>query len=994
MIYCANKNHPIQPMYFILTILLWLIMMAGCAQSPVSQTLSESVPEPPVVKASAPPQEPILRMETGMHTAGILRIGMDAAERYLATCSLDKTVRVWDVASGHLVRTLRPPIDQKEDGQLYAVAVSPDARIIATGGWTGRNWGDSNSIYLFDLETGKLIRLITGIPCNIFHLSFSLDGRFMAVCLVYGKGVQVYETTTWSLSAWDKQYGDQSDRADFDTNGRMVTTSSDGYIRLYDSSFQRIAKVTAPGGKRPYSAIFSPDGLKIAVGYKDTNKVDILSAKDLTLLYQPDVTGVSKELISVCWSTDGQFLYAAGRWADSQDLFPIRKWSLAGKGSFTDQTASRNTIQNIHSLKNGGIIYGASDPAFGVFDSDGNRSLFVSSLTANFMGSRDFFHISPDGSAVQFCFEQKGKRPAQFSIPDRTLTLYSEYPPENPKMISPHISTFSLSITDWKNNYSPKLNGNPLKLKKYERSRSLAIAPDNKSFLLGAEWTLYRFDNNGNVIWKNSSPSVVRAVNITEDGLLAVVAIGDGTIRWYRMTDGKELLALFPHNDGRRWVLWTPSGYYAASPGAEDMIGWHRNNGADREADFFPCAQFRSIYARPDVIDKVLSTRDETEALRLANEESGRKQQEVTVNQMLPPVVTIQSPKDGFVVSSPEITLGYTVKITSGEPITQVKILIDGRLVTQERGVLYRPPSQADHGEATHDLHVRIPEQDCEVSLIAENRFAASTPATVKLVWQGKSKPVAEFAIKPKLYVLAIGVGKYRDAALKLEYPAKDANDLAAVLEKQSGRLYREVVSRVVTNEKATREGVLKGLEWIEKETTSKDVVMIFLAGHGVNDRNGDFHFIPHDGNPEQLRSSCVPYSILRDTVTRLPGKVIFFLDTCHSGNVMGDRRSVDMGDLDRIASDLASAENGVVVFTSSTGRQYALESPKWNNGAFTKALVEGLDGKAEYEKKGYITINMLDLYVSERVKELTQGQQTPMSARPKTIRDFPIATP
>jgi WD40 repeat protein len=193
MIYCANKNHPIQPMYFILTILLWLIMMAGCAQSPVSQTPAETVPDPPVVKASAPPQEPILRLETGMHTTIISRIGMDAAGRYLATCSLDKTVRVWDVATGHLIRTLRPPIDQKEDGMLSAVAVSPDGRIIATGGWTGWNWGNSCSVYLFDLETGRLIHLITGIPDRITRLMFSLDSQFLSVCLKNGKGIQIYE---------------------------------------------------------------------------------------------------------------------------------------------------------------------------------------------------------------------------------------------------------------------------------------------------------------------------------------------------------------------------------------------------------------------------------------------------------------------------------------------------------------------------------------------------------------------------------------------------------------------------------------------------------------------------------------------------------------------------------------------------------------------------------------------------------------------------------
>ena len=61
----------------------------------------------------------------------------------------------------------------------------------------------------------------------------------------------------------------------------------------------------------------------------------------------------------------------------------------------------------------------------------------------------------------------------------------------------------------------------------------------------------------------------------------AVAAYADGTIRWHRLSDGKELLAFFPHKDKKRWVLWTPSGYYDASPGGEELIGWHVSNGKD-----------------------------------------------------------------------------------------------------------------------------------------------------------------------------------------------------------------------------------------------------------------------------------------------------------------------------------------------------------------------------------------------------------------------------
>jgi len=54
--------------------------------------------------------------------------------------------------------------------------------------------------------------------------------------------------------------------------------------------------------------------------------------------------------------------------------------------------------------------------------------------------------------------------------------------------------------------------------------------------------------------------------------------------------------------------------------------------------------------------------------------------------------------------------------------------------------------------------------------------------------------------------------------------------------------------------------------------------------------------------------------------------------------------------------------------------------------------VVEGISGKADYTGRGRITINMLDLYISERVKDLTKGRQTPTTTKPKTIPDFPIA--
>ena len=67
---------------------------------------------------------------------------------------------------------------------------------------------------------------------------------------------------------------------------------------------------------------------------------------------------------------------------------------------------------------------------------------------------------------------------------------------------------------------------------------------------------------------------------------------------------------MFPDGDKKRWVLWTPEGYYDAGPGAEDLIGWHVNRGLDHEADFFSASRFRDRFYKPEVTSAVLRTLD------------------------------------------------------------------------------------------------------------------------------------------------------------------------------------------------------------------------------------------------------------------------------------------------------------------------------------------------------------------------------------------------
>ena len=220
----------------------------------------------------------------------------------------------------------------------------------------------------------------------------------------------------------------------------------------------------------------------------------------------------------------------------------------------------------------------------------------------------DAFLVSRDGGAVRFGLGYGDASPALFDLPHAALSKDVD----GSGLAAPRIA--GIAVTDRQNNTAPKLAGKPLKLGQDEYSQSLAITPDGGRFVLGTEFSLRAFDTQGQEQWEKPGPDAAWGVNVTGDGRLVLAAYGDGTIRWHRMSDGQELLALFVDKDDLRWVVWTPSGYYMASPGGEDLIGWHVNRGWDQAADFFPASA--SVSALADRTSWVLCSKRSTRTLQ------------------------------------------------------------------------------------------------------------------------------------------------------------------------------------------------------------------------------------------------------------------------------------------------------------------------------------------------------------------------------------------
>jgi WD40 repeat protein len=928
---------------------------------------------------------PILTINTQTHSAPVFAVDTDAAGQRVVTAGVDGTARVWSLPQGRLLRILRAPIisSAAQSSGIEVTAMSPDGKIVAVSGESIRNASTKTfDILLFDASTGAVIRQLPGVDGRPRALAFSPDGAYLVAALTF------HGISAWRTSTWEVIHTDSEDRKNmimsmvFNRDGLLATADLTDKIQIYDRSLKPIIGVMAaganPGRTQRLTLAFSGSGTQLAVGRESSLRIDILATKDLSTLstINPAADGnpgdAGRNIASVsrlAWSADDRHLYATGFNRDGSGH--ISAWDESGRGGErVVPVSAAMPITGIRALRNGGVAFTAQNAAWGVVDAGANSFDRPSELP-DFRDGQQNFRVSEDGLTVSFGLLRHGGKPVVFSLVKRSLAPVSSPPPE--LVAAGGEST----------------NGYP--------SRSYSIAAGSR-VLTGGSASFGLTDASGQRLWYRNAPHSVEMANLAGNGRLVVTANADGTIRWYRGTDGQELFALYVHPDARRWVLWTPSGYYDAAPDSEDLIGWLIGHGPGAPPDFYPASRFADSLRRPDVLSQLLKTFDETQAVRLANAQSDRKDQQMTPGTLatqLPPTLQLVSAPTRFDTDS--VSISYRID-THGDAqiVGEPRIKINGQ---------WQPASRtAERNNAgVRQLTVSgLPAHDTTVEMYADNAHGTSPALVIPLFWDGRAslapgqQGTAAAAKKPRLYVLAVGISQYARPNLRLAFADHDAQNFAAAMQAQQGKAYESVDTKLLVNGDASRSAVQSGLTWLQSHVTGTDIGILFLAGHGFQTPDQNYFFAPAEFDPDHPRETGVDYRMIRTSLMTFAGagnKAIFLIDTCYSGGAVGGNLSASNGET--LAATLGRAEYGVAALTAARADQLSFEDAKWGDGAFTKALLEGIvEAKADPEASGTITVLDLGRYVSKRVPVMTEKRQAPVLIMPAGgFEDFTLAT-
>ncbi|MBN1545937.1 MAG: caspase family protein [Syntrophaceae bacterium] len=262
----------------------------------------------------------------------------------------------------------------------------------------------------------------------------------------------------------------------------------------------------------------------------------------------------------------------------------------------------------------------------------------------------------------------------------------------------------------------------------------------------------------------------------------------------------------------------------------------------------------------------------------------------------------------------------------------------------------------------------------CLVTLFTySSLYAAETPQKRGIQITAKPAPVTE-GLYHQSHAVIIGINNYAKLSA-LEYATKDAR----AMEEKLKTLGFETV--MLLDDQATRDSILKVLdEELVPKVQPNDRVIIFFAGNTKTMDQADGkqmgYLVPADADAENIPATSISMDQVRGISEKLPANhVLFLIDSCFAAPELAASGAALAGDRDYLQKITALKAHQMLTAGGSGETVQLTES---GLSTFTAYILEGLDGLADGEGKGYVTFNDLASYVKQQVSRFAADKQVP----------------
>lgn len=456
--------------------------------------------------------------------------------------------------------------------------------------------------------------------------------------------------------------------------------------------------------------------------------------------------------------------------------------------------------------------------------------------------------------------------------------------------------------------------------------------------------------------------------------------------------EGEVILWNTESNDGNREIcrfyldrdgifVITPDNYYSANKDNLDFIGFRKGT------TFLPMQSFDLKYNRPDIVLKRLGSSDSAtisiyeKAYKKRLKRMGISANELHIENL--PLLEIEDFEH-----LPKFTkdTSITVQIKAKQGLKNALVWLNGV-----------PINTCRMSKNREGLSITIPlisgVNEIEIQGITDNN-SKTIPQVYKVVKDGNTES--------NLYTLSIGVSQYKDETYNLDYAAKDAADVSELFSNLNG--FDSTYSLLIQDKAVTFENVNK-IESFLSQSKRNDVIIIYLAGHGILDNELNYYYGSHDIDFNHPQQKGWSYEFIEGMLAQSKAiKKLLLFDTCHGGEIDKDELveeenentgeelafratksftySINQSDASKVSKTFFQDFRkgvGATIIASSGGTEYALESDTYKNGVFTYFLIQGLtENRADLNNDRRITVNELRNYLNIEVAKATKGKQNP----------------